>query len=192
MFKTKQRQQHLTENLKYIYKNYLNESIENFDYIIEENKYHELNNFKKKKIFPRIQLIKIDINYVLLKINENVCQNADLYVEEVKYILKTIILKPKISLKNNFKNLKELEENKIAILNSHSNEILLFSPFIGIKINHLEYYFYTEELESLINNLNIFKLNSLNIILIGLNQNYVNTFFLNFSYFLPKNINKKD
>lgn len=176
----------LEENLKKIYNKSLELPINNFTMYFDDLMPVECKKIFKRKIFPRTRIVK-NKNIFELKFNKNLKCPIKIYEEEVLAILYYFTLEisnEELDYNNNINILKQ------DFINLYKDRISFTQPFIGLKINNVEYLGYSEFLENLIKNIfiNLKDLNSLDseLKIEFLESGYkgvTDTFFETFIYF---------
>lgn len=183
-----QKKNYFIKNLIQVYSIFLNQSITEFDYFIEENLYLELDDFKNKKIFPRTHLVKVNNSLAVYKINKNLFVNKQIYIEEIILVLQTFVLTSKNYQKSDFLNSFNINAYIEDIYNCYEERVIEAMPFVTIEIKGILYYGYSKEIEFYLNNISLDDLKNLEILLKG-DPYYIEIFFKNFSYFKPKQLN---
>lgn len=176
----------LNINLYEIYDKLLLSSIYNFTLRYDNLTFFNCKQLIKKKVFLRTRIVKKNYLYEL-KLNKNINCSIDIYKEEILAILANFII-PISEEEFNFNNINIISIKNFIDL--YGERISEYQPFIGVKINNIEYFgfsnFLINALKNNLNNLNNVNeiTNSLKIQFIESHEKiYSETFFYTFTYF---------
>lgn len=140
---------YLKNNLKKIYKNHLESPVNNYKLCFDDLIFSNVKTLFKRKVFPRTRIIKNN-NIIELKLNTEINCHVNLYENEVLSILYNFIIK--ISDEESILN-EKLNIDKKQFINAHLDFISEYEPFIGVKVNDIEYFGYSNFLENSIKNI---------------------------------------